>query len=514
MSDFQFLTQSIYWKPWQRSNPRYMRLEMLDRLLDGNFYDHLLYPFSQEQDLSGRYISIYQRRPSAPIDIPGMVAKLSGRKLFSGRHAPAFDHENKDIKGRTGRLLQEAKLALLYPQIACWGSVGSVVVTFKVVANADNSRAKMRCFVWRSKWCQRTDDEFGEMKNLRIAYPSAGSEFIATGVTTDYKGKKLDPGISYWRIMDLGTERDVVYKPIREDKFEPARPKPELLIEDTFFVHELGFVQAHWFTNLSGGSHPDGACTWEPSIPLKIEIDYTYSQIGRAVRYNASPQIVTIGSMVGEFDPAKGSAKSMIRAPHIMIMMKGGLKTEGNERTAGDVKLLEMTGNGIKAGMEYSDKILKLALQQIAALRKDPDSITGGVITGKAMELLDEDLVDLVQELRSAYGDDGILPLVKKMCIAAIRAGHPLMKGVSEEEIDGLMLVWPRTYNPTPAEITQLTQAGQQMKDSQLLPGDEVETWIRGQLDIDENTADQVPEITPTNDLASEDVDDIVLPAA
>lgn len=514
MSDFQLLTQSIYWKPWQRNDPRYMRLEMLDRLLEGSFYDHLIYPFSQEQDMAGKYISIYQRRPSAPIDIPGMVGKLSGRKLFSGRHAPAIQHQNKDLRDKVRRLLQEARLALLLPQIAFWGSVGSVVVTFKVVANANKTRGRLRCFVWRSKWCRPTYDDFGELHNLRIAYTSAGSEFISNGATLDYKGKKLDPLVSYWRIMDLGKMADVTYLPIREDKFDPSRPKPEVLIPETPVEHKLGFVQAHWFQNLSGGTYPDGACTWEPSIPLKIELDYTYSQIGRAVRYNASPQIVTIGSMVGEFDPSKGSARSMIRAPHIMIMMKGGFKTEGNERSAGDVKLLEMTGNGIKAGMEYSDKILKLALQQIAALRKDPDSITGGVITGKAMELLDEDLVDLVQELRSAYGDDGVLPLVKKMAVAAIRAGHQLMKGYKEEEIDGLYLEWPRTYNPTPSEIAQLAQAGQAMKDGQLLPSEKIEAWMAAQLDIEENTADQLPEYTPTKDLSTDELDDIVTPAA
>lgn len=514
MSDLKNLSEQINWNSWQKQDPRFRRLEVWDRFLDGNIYDHLLYPFSQEEDVSRSYIPIYQRRPSVPINIPAMVAKLSGRKLFSGRHAPTVAHEtNKDLLDRVRRLTEEAKLESLMPEVVFRGSVGAVAVSFKIVGKGNKGR--IRCFVWNAKWCYCRFDEFGELDRLRIAYTSSGSEFIATDKLSDYKGKKIEAGHTYWHVQDLTKTSDIVYKPIKESEFKPSTPEAAKLVIDEEVSHKLGFVQAQWFQNLSGGSGPDGACTWESAVPLKIDIDYSLSQLGRAVRYNASPQIVTIGSMAGEFNADKGSSKTMVRAPHVMIMMKGAVKSGDSERGAGDVKLLEMTGNGVKVGLEYVDKIFKIALQLIAAQRKDPDTIKGGVITGKAMELLDEDLVDLVQELRTSYGAGGLLPLIKKMAIAAKRARHPLMRGANEKEIDGLMLDWPRTYNPTPAETTQLTQAAQMMKSEQLLPDPEVTEWLRNQLDQEENSANQVPEITPeTKDLSTTKLDDTVSPAA
>ncbi len=70
-----------------------------------------------------------------------------------------------------------------------------------------------------------------------------------------------------------------------------------------------------------------------------------------------------------------------------------------------------------------------------------------GPLSGKAMEYLDEDEVDLMMDLRSQYGEHGMLPLLRKI----VRA-----EGGKDFDTGGLTLQWPRLFQPTMQEISQL----------------------------------------------------------
>jgi hypothetical protein len=89
-------------------------------------------------------------------------------------------------------------------------------------------------------------------------------------------------------------------------------------------------------------------------------------------------------------------------------------------------------------------------LEQIAASRKDPDKMKAP-LSGRAMEYLDEESNDLVMDLRSQYGEDGALPLIKKIAMAA--------KLMGDNAVGGIQLQWPRLFQPTPDELFALMQA-------------------------------------------------------
>jgi len=504
------IASSIIWQPWQRSDPRYQRLDIFDRFLDGTFYDHLPYDFSQEEDGLKRYIPIYNRRPSAPFNMAAMVARVCSRKLFTGRNAPRLVHDNETVLNKIMRLTEEAGLEKLMPQVITWGSVGSVAVTFKLVADEKSGYARMRAQAHRAKWCHPVFDKFGDLARLRVAYTSAGYEFLAKGFTVDYKGKPIVPAQSYWSVIDYESQVEKTYYPIKESDYTPSNPRHESrLIAEEEVQHDLNFVPAQWFENLAGGYSPDGSCTFAGALPMNIEFDYTFSQIGRACRYNANPQIVVIGSMAGEFNKDKGAAQTMLRAPHIMLMMKGGMKTDGVEREKGDAKLLEMTGNGIKIALEFCDKLKKFMAEQIAAQRRNPDE-QAGLITGKAAEMLDQDTIDLCQELRSSYGSTTYLGMVKRMAVLAIRKKHPIMQGVSESEVDGLGLNWPRMYTATPQEMQQMATGVAQLDEAKIIPRPTLADYITDHLDLPRISANQIPERNES--LAKDNLDATVTP--
>ena len=439
ISDSIRLTYPI-WVKRNGDGARYERLDLYDRLLDGTFYDHLSYGFYDEKKQDGSLIPLIERRPSAQFRLPRMVARWCSRKLFAGRHTPKIRHPNVKLAAKITKILQISGFFQTMNEAVLLGSVGSVACTFAV--EIDGDRPAISFELWRAKYCQPSFDPDGDLAQLRVAYTVQGSvlkSMDAPGVEADQV---------YWYIRDWTPEADITYEPVKKDDWNPIdgfTTKPNQTLtpwEGRDNKHDLGFVMAHWFTNLPGGIKPDGQCTFEDAIPNSIEIDYTLSQVGRGVRYNCAPTPVIIGRMLNDFE--RGAVQTH-------IALEAGYKQQDGETIgAGDAKLLEMTGRGTESALALIKELRNFALEQIAASRKDPDKMKGP-LSGRAMEYLDEDSNDLVNDLRSAYGDHGALPLLKKVILAA--------KLAKPAEISGFTLQWPRSFQPTPEEVLSLVSA-------------------------------------------------------
>jgi hypothetical protein len=120
--------------------------------------------------------------------------------------------------------------------------------------------------------------------------------------------------------------------------------------------------------------------------------------------------------------------------------------------TGHDAFLLETNGAAAKASDDFVSGLKHTTFEAICSARKDLESIKGAM-SGKVIELIDEDFLDLLQELRLQYGVYGYLLLVKKICKAAAFVGHELMQGVTDKIIDGLTLDWPPMYLPNAQEF-------------------------------------------------------------
>lgn len=453
---FRKIADRIQYPDWAKRWPRYTRLDQFDRLLDGTFYDHLPYAFYDEVDSQKKIIKLEERRPSAQFRIPRMVARWSGRKLFAGRHCPKLklaNDESKKVRAlRT--LLKRARFWQRMREVVLYGSVGSVAITFRV--DGEGEDARLALFLWRAKYCKPSFDEFGELAQLRISYTTNGAALLALGMNKDCDNNDVSPTIEYWFIRDFTTTKEITYIPVPKDQWNPlegfkvtdagGKPKELKPYPDMEITHGLNFVPGHWFLNLPGGTGIDGDCTFYDAIPNSIEMDYNMSQLGRGTRYNAAPQLVIKGELINDSD-------DITRGPAFALQVRTGYKEEdGATYGDGDAKLLEMTGSGIKAGIELVQQLKKDALEIISASRKDPDKMHAP-LSGRAMEYLDEESNDFVAELRSQYGDDGVIPLVRKIAIAA--------KALGTADVGRLRLQWPRLFQPTPDEILSLMQAFQ-----------------------------------------------------
>jgi hypothetical protein len=447
---FQKIGGTISFPEWAKRDPRYIPLDLYDRLLDGCFYDHLKYAFYDETQPGNpsSIIPLVERRPSAQFRLPRMVARWSTRKLWAGRHAPKLrlGSDSSALKP-LARMLKKAQFVNAMAATTLNGSVGSIAVTFSIDGAGDNRRVAFQR--WRAKYCKPSFDPMGDLAQLRVNYTVPGTDLIALGASAN----EIEASGTYWFIRDYTKAAEITYKPVKKDDWNPvdgfvgeAKSKNKELVrwDELSEDHGYDFVPGHWFVNLSGGAPPDGACTFADAVPNSIELDYTLSQTGRGVRYNSAPQLVIIGEIL---------SSDFTRGPATQINIRGGYKDEGGQQVSpGDAKLLEMTGRGTEAALAYIDKLRNFALEQISASRKDPDKMHAP-LSGRAMEYLDQDSDDLIMDLRDQYGDAGALPLLKKVAQASGALG--------DNAVAMLSLQWPRLAQPTPDEMFAMAQAFQ-----------------------------------------------------
>ncbi len=475
---FKKIVESIDYPTWAKNQKRYVRLDSLDRALDGTLYDHLRHSFYEEVDYNKKYIPIEERRPSAQTNLPSMVAKMLARKLFAGRHAPRVTHESAPCEEWLRDLVSHTALYERMLQASVWGSVGSVGVTFRIVDNA------LHIDVWRSKYCYPEFKPDGDLSRLRVQYTTGGRELRAKGFTVDCLGEAIAPGDNYWFIRDWTAETELTYIPIPESRYDPLDgPTDDAVIprvhEDSTITHGLGYVPGVWMVNLSGGAAPDGVCTWEPALSIAIDTDYTLSQLGRGVRYNAAPQLVIIGDLVTDDD------NRIQRGPVTVIQLKSQTRdADGGAYGGGDAKLLEMVGNGTTAGMKYVEYARRLALESIAVSRKNPEEARG-TLSGRAMELMDDSFYDLVHELRNAYGEGGFGPLLRKIATAyVLKKLAP--EGITQDMVRTFGLRWPRLYAPSPQDEMTVIEGMTMATQNALIEPDVAKSYLRVQLDLED----------------------------
>lgn len=427
---------------WLSSDPRSRRLVCLNKLLDGTFYDHLPYAFYEERDNSGKLIELAFRRPSVQYHLPRKVARWCSRKLWAGRHQPVVAHPDKAAARRILVLMHQCAFYDAMAEATYLGSVGSVAMMFRV---SDDGRVSLDPI--RSVNCNPVFDATGSLVLLRLNYQVKGSVLRSLGMD-------VDSSRPYWYIRDISATQEVTYHAPAVEEWTPNKgfmgDPSRQLAPHIVVPNEAGVLPAVWIKNLPGGAAPDGECTWFDAVPNSIEIDYLLSQASRGSRYNCAPQLVVRGQLVGAAgdDPEFGDMPQVSRSPvdyiHVRASYTGQQQAEGD----GDAKLLEMTGAGVEAALSLVERLKDMAFDQIGMAIKDPERMKGP-LSGRAMEYLDEDTHDLVMELRGAYGENGALPLLRKI----VSVVEP---GIDAGEIS---FVWPRLFQPTPDDIRSMIAA-------------------------------------------------------
>lgn len=478
--------QKIKWPEWQTFRQR--RLSFLDLALDGELYEHLPNPFTKAKNRDGTPVRMTDRRPSFQYGIPHMVAQECAFKLWAGKNRPRLVSEApnaEDLVESAETLIEQGCLIEKMTEATIRGSVGSVFVTFGITLSM--AEPNIQFDVWRAKDCTPVFDDAGELVNCRVQYPIAGSSFLAQGVTVAVKGpgefERIRPDEFYWFTRSYDRVFVVTYLPILLNAYDPNDPADQALLLPDYArssLHLLGFVPGQWMRNLPDGQPPDGASTFGRALGNCVVLDYTLSQIPLSLWYNLCPRVVMWGDFLDDEDAPVGKAGQASE-----LHFEGDSQTPAASVGHGDAHLLETNGAALESAQAFTEHMRKLILEQIMASRKDPDKFSGPQ-SGKAAAILDEEHTSLIQVKRSAYGEKGFKPLLRKALWAAWLANHPAV--TSEPVFTGFGLDWPETHGFTPQELGQMLPSLMQVVEAKGLEIDEVGKVVRVNLDLSQPT--------------------------
>ena len=463
------IAKTLGWPEWGGEGTRFYDLTINDLWLEGKFYNHIPYAFSTEHTKRRESLRMWDRRPMVQLNIPMMTADCVSRKLFGRRHAPKIMHKNKKIMQAMRWLDRKAKLRQRFLDVAYRGQAGSVAVTLKIIDGLPVIKE------YQGKYCWPKFKENNDLETLVIAYLVRGFEFqeilAAYGVGAyDSDGQGLDPKADYWYVRAYTEMGVITHMPIKMKLWNPVdgdRQHLKILKEMTEFEDRIDFVTAVWITNItSRGAAMDGRSTFGGALDSLVTLDFGLSQLQRGINACANPMLMTKGRVLN-YDPTSGA---LVLGPSNVLQFAADKKNaDGTGVSAADAKYVEMSGNGIDSGLVVCEKLKQWAQETIAVSRKNPETVKGAM-SGKAMELIDEELTDLVDVQQSNYGDDGYLVAAIKLGKMSIAAGVPAFKGINPADLDDCELMWPKLYTPSPQDIVYLVQGLAQAVVDGLMP--------------------------------------------
>lgn len=120
---------------------------------------------------------------------------------------------------------------------------------------------------------------------------------------------------------------------------------------------------------------------------MQEEIDYSLSQRARSLRYCSDPQ-----TYIRDEAPEK-TAELLKKSPD-------GTWLLGKD---GAVGYLEMTGKGLELSSSFVQELRRLAMEVARVVLPDPEKISGQGLSGYALRILHEAMIDLGDELKTPW---------------------------------------------------------------------------------------------------------------
>ena len=441
---------------------RVFELQALARVRDGQQYDHLGTPFSDERSASGEYIPMAQRRPSVRSNLCAVITSNIVSLLFSEDHFPSVQASNPTTLAMLEDLIKHTRLHETMITAALIGSVGSVVLWLRVLKNRPYLQALETTFLTPCFDPAAPDT----LLSVTEKYKVEAADLIERGYDVDPKAG------AHWfqRIWDTSDELWFIPKPV-------AVPGPMHLDSARSTKHSLGICPMLWVKNLpgSGVSEYEGACTFINGVDTVIELDYLLSQGGRGLKYASDPTLV-IRSSEAPAAHAGGAANALV-LPEI-----------------GDAKLLEISGGAANAVLEHCKTLRELALEAMAGVRTAPERIVGAT-SGKAMEMLHQPTIFMADRLRITYGESALINLFQMVCKASqVVPGGLLIADTPYANVNpaGIGLRWGAWFAATPHDELETSQALQFLIQNEIVSRETATRTVAGDYDIEDVDAERV----------------------
>jgi hypothetical protein len=428
-------------------------LELYTRYYENTAYDHLkdwLTACSSDEHVPIRDRRPLIRYPYAKILSQRIAAKLVGQNTF-----PKFENK-QDLNWEEYVRAIVANTFLrshLKAPIQRAMAVGSGMIRFYMKEGA---------FVFESynpNHCYPVFNADGSLQSVKIRY-----------VYTDTKDKDSNgKPIRKWFQMVLDQAADTLFDnpPYKEDE----EPVFEVVAEAE---HGLGFVQAEWFRTTYDRQSPDGESLIADVTDFIDTLNYSLSQSEQAVSYNQDPQLILNGMLDDE----------------VSNLVRSATKS-WNLGREGDAKFLESGLSGVERAESLREKV-RLNISDVTRLiMHDPEKVVGHAQSAKAMEVLFEAMVELIEEIRPML-EPSLVSLVTKLglinyLMAKLGEPTPIMipEGFVPESI-ALSCKWAKVFPMTMADLQAKAAVAGQITGATIASREWALEWMAQDLGVED----------------------------
>lgn len=452
---------------------RIFRKDCLDKY--DSYFENRQYDGKQDWESAVKselYVPIRDRKPRiiynvAKVIVNKVTAKICGAKTF-----PTFIIEDDPDDTEFFKTVIKAanvRRNLLEPVRRCLLAGGSFVRFFLV-----NGQPEMEYAL--AKYCYPKFDQLGELEEIEIKYVYEDWDDL------DSRG---EPKLKWYRLL-MDKMSDVLFD---NPEYAPGNLNPsfkELERND----HQLGWVQGEWLATAKNKFDADGPSLIEDILGFIDDLNYSLSQTSQAVGYNQEPQLSVSGVDEEELD-------QLIRSS----------QKAWNLGRDGKAEFIESGLEGVKQATEVRGDNRNRMLEVVRIVILDPEKIAGSAQSGKAMELLNEPLVELVDELRAIFEPkfrNLILKLSLTMLVMNARGEETALQtpeGYVPKSMD-LTVNWPPIFPPTLDDITKMCGAAVQAATGNLISRETLTRWlgpIFGVENIDEELQKIASQPPPPN---------------
>lgn len=501
----------------ENTSERYKRLDALDRLRMGTFYDHIKIPFNLEQDGS-TYVFLHERRPSVIWGGAKMLADQLSGLLWGDEQMPivrvgsgiedgddssagsgddAIDQDGNpkpnpkvEANAKAERVIQyvSEKLCLssVMDEATSKASSGSAVIFLRSMPDKS-----LYVEVVSGKECTpvlhpRNANVFIAIEQL---YPTKGSALRELGY--DIPEDKLSA--NYWFRLLVDKQDEKRYVPMTAERFAMLGQRDPETGEIVRWEIDSARSGPHGWPMLPAlwckaplGDRLDGECLYGSIKDILVEIDYELSQLARGYKYSADPMLaIRRGELRKGATPAGYDEPSTLKGEDGQVVRDVGNTID--VEPGGEAKLLEISGQGLDKMREFISTLREWGLEIAGGMKSDSET-TKGVQSGRALEMLYQNLILVVKRWRVALGDKVYLPLMK-MVLQAIDAGLIEIQDVDDVDPDiSMRLVWPTWMTPTGPDLLATAQAwevlagGSPTAPVTILPKEEITKLAGGNL--------------------------------
>lgn len=451
--------------------PRYLRLDRLERFVNGTQYDgrpgfydnrrpllerapNVVDPVVKNAITSNADMVFGEWRWPAITSLGGDSDSEGGTdaSAASGGEASLSEDESVILDRFIARVVDQAQLKANTRQYLEWSQgvgTGAAICSVK--------RGRFHVEIVKAQRCTpQLDPVTGDVISMEIKYPYFIDTFDAA------KNKWVRTCWVYRRVID--EDSDTEFHPV----LAPKDPKETIVWRanpDASVVHALGFCPVRWYPRarvaLDSGE-VDGHAIHE-SLTDEIEAhDFSLSQRQRAGLYTGDPQQWQTGVSKKEGAPMARSAafdpKQSALSAQTEAGWTGGLASESEparRRGAGtilssenpDAKfgILALSGDSLKAISDNADD-LKLVIQRGMSVVEINLTAAGFArdASGKALEILYKLQTDGCNRIREDFGNRGLLPIIQMLLRLAYVVGSRDAGGLYIQGIADVMPILAR----------------------------------------------------------------------